>query len=180
MIIRCLEVDHLKFLSSVEYLRWHPSFLECRWVSPGGCQRPPGPPGHVLLRWLGMWLVWGFLPRGAGTGWEQGQMQGLLETFFALNFNSGAGGLGVTGWFSAEGGLRSQVSFLVKRLCIWTPQSLRPSLKEYSAILKKLVPSFYVLLLWFLGAECHEITVRDPAWLDRFITPLPPCFFPKK
>lgn len=39
MIIRCLEVRHLKFSSSVEYLRWRPSFLECRWVSPGGCHR---------------------------------------------------------------------------------------------------------------------------------------------
>ena len=62
------------------------------------------------------------LPRGggglAGTVWEQGRMQGRLETFFAVNFNSGAGGLGVTGWFSTEGGLRSQVSFLVQRLCI--------------------------------------------------------------
>lgn len=38
--------------------------------------------------------------------------------FFTVNFNSGAGGLGVTGWFSTEGGLRSQVSFLVQRLCI--------------------------------------------------------------
>ena len=51
----------------------------------------------------------------AGTAWEQGRMQGR---FFTVNFNSGAGGLGVTGWFSTEGGLRSQVSFLVQRLCI--------------------------------------------------------------
>lgn len=160
MIIRCLEVRHLKFSSSVEYLRCRPSFLECRWVSPGGCHRaervsacpqpPAGPPSHVLLRWLGIRLLWGFPLSGggwglAGTAWEQGRMHGRLEIFFTVNFNSGAGRLGVTGWFSAEGGLRSRVSFLVQRLCIPTPQSLRPSLKEYSAILKKLVPLFYVL-----------------------------------
>lgn len=67
---------------------------------------PASPPPTPTLGW-GQGLV--------GTAWEQGRMQGR---FFTVNFNSGAGGLGVTGWFSTEGGLRSQVSFLVQRLCI--------------------------------------------------------------
>ena len=188
-----------KFSSSVEYLRWRPSFLECRWVSPGGCHRaervlecpkpPTGPPGHVLLRWLGMWLLWGFLPHPpptptpgwgqglVGTAWEQGRMQGR---FFTVNFNSGAGGLGVTGWFSTEGGLRSQVSFLVQRLCIWTPQSLRTSLKEYSAILRNWCHYFMSFYCNFWELRGMKSSSGIPPGLTLFIPPLPPCFFFKK
>lgn len=195
MIIRCLEVRHLKFSSSVEYLRWRPSFLECRWVSPGGCHRaervsacpqPPWVPQTTCF-----WGGWEFDSCGAspslrgrvgswrGPRWEQGRMHGRLEIFFTVNFNSGAGRLGVTGWFSAEGEAEiSSVFSSSKTICIPTPQSLRPSLKEYSAILKKLVTHYFILPLIAVSGSWESWNHHQGSYqLDPLHPPLPPCFF---
>lgn len=91
------------------------------------------------------------LPRGggglAGTVWEQGRMQGWLETFFAVNFNSGAGGTGSHRMVFNRG--RAEISSIFsssKTMHMNTSKS--PTIPEgIQCHFEKLVPLFYVLLL---------------------------------
>lgn len=155
-----------KFSSSVEYLRWRPSFLECRWVSPGGCHRaervlecpkpPTGPPGHVLLRWLGMWLLWGFLPRppphpnpglGSGVGGDSVGAGPDAGTVFHCEFQFWCGGTGSHRMVFNRG--RAEISSIFsssKTMHMNTSKS--PNIPEgIQCHFEKLVPLFYVLLL---------------------------------
>lgn len=83
----------------------------------------------------------GFLPQVAEdrAGEAGPDLVGGRSLFHNFEFHFRGGGLGVTGWFLIEEGLRSQISFLVQRPIYEYPQALRPSLEKNRAILKKLV-----------------------------------------